>query len=83
MLFTIFIGYIFSGPIGFVMTWPRRRRLEKALAEGGAHAFETTLGGASITRLLLEGARAVNLAADTLSQGSKALSANTGRFQLS
>ena len=30
---------------------------------------------------LLEGARAVNLAADTLSQGSKALSANTGRFQ--
>ena len=31
---------------------------------------------------LLEGARAVNLAADTLSQGSKALSANTGRFQL-
>lgn len=32
---------------------------------------------------LLEGARAVNLAADTLSQGSKALSANTGRFQLS
>jgi methyl-accepting chemotaxis protein len=31
---------------------------------------------------LLEGARAVNLAADTLSQGSQALSANTGRFQL-
>lgn len=31
---------------------------------------------------LLEGARAVNLAADTLSSGSKALSENTGRFQL-
>ncbi|BBP57323.1 methyl-accepting chemotaxis protein [Pseudomonas sp. St316] len=31
---------------------------------------------------LLEGARAVNVAADTLSQGSQALSANTGRFQL-
>jgi len=31
---------------------------------------------------LLEGARAVNLAADTLSQGSDALSANTARFQL-
>jgi len=31
---------------------------------------------------LLEGARAVNLAADTLSQGSHALSANTARFQL-
>ncbi|MEO6277001.1 AAA family ATPase [Roseateles sp.] len=35
-----------------------RRRLEKALAEGGIHAFETTLGGGSIARLLLEGARA-------------------------
>ncbi|MNL47914.1 Methyl-accepting chemotaxis protein (MCP) signaling domain protein [compost metagenome] len=32
---------------------------------------------------LLEGARAVNQAADTLSQGSKALSDNTGRFRLS
>ncbi|MNO06249.1 Methyl-accepting chemotaxis protein (MCP) signaling domain protein [compost metagenome] len=31
---------------------------------------------------LLEGARAVNLAADTLSRGSHALSANTARFQL-
>lgn len=35
-----------------------RRGLEKALAEGLTYAFETTLGGASITRLLLEGARA-------------------------
>lgn len=35
-----------------------RRGLEKALKGGLAYAFETTLGGASITRLLLEGARA-------------------------
>lgn len=34
MLFTLFAGYIFSGPIGFIMTWPRRRRLEKALHKG-------------------------------------------------
>lgn len=30
MLFVLFICYIFSGPIAYVMTWPRRRRLEKA-----------------------------------------------------
>ena len=36
MLFTIFICYILSGPVGFVMTWPRRRRLEKALHKGHA-----------------------------------------------
>lgn len=35
-----------------------RRGLEKALAEGLTYAFETTLGGASIAKLLLEGARA-------------------------
>jgi CDP-diacylglycerol---serine O-phosphatidyltransferase len=34
MLFTIFICYILSGPLGFLMTWPRRRRLEKALSKG-------------------------------------------------
>ncbi|MBI3346644.1 MAG: AAA family ATPase [Burkholderiales bacterium] len=34
-----------------------RRGLEKALAEGQTYAFETTLGGASIARLLLDGAR--------------------------
>jgi CDP-diacylglycerol--serine O-phosphatidyltransferase len=34
MLFVIFICYIFSGPVGFVMTWPRRRRLEKAMRKG-------------------------------------------------
>ncbi|WP_088536759.1 CDP-diacylglycerol--serine O-phosphatidyltransferase [Geobacter sp. DSM 9736] len=31
MLFAVFICYILSGPIGFVMSYPRRRRLEKAL----------------------------------------------------
>lgn len=31
MLFTIFICYILSGPIGFVVGYPRRRRLEKAM----------------------------------------------------
>lgn len=35
-----------------------RRGLEKALAGGLTYAFETTLGGHSIARLLLEGARA-------------------------
>lgn len=35
-----------------------RRGVEKALAEGLTYAFETTLGGASIARLLLDGARA-------------------------
>lgn len=34
-----------------------RRGLEKALAEGLTYAFETTLGGGSIARLLQEGAR--------------------------
>jgi CDP-diacylglycerol--serine O-phosphatidyltransferase len=31
MLFVIFLCYILSGPTGFIMTWPRRRRLEKAV----------------------------------------------------
>lgn len=31
MLFVVFLAYISSGPIGFLMTYPRRRRLEKAL----------------------------------------------------
>jgi predicted ABC-type ATPase len=34
-----------------------RRGLEKALAEGLSYAFETTLGGTSIVKLLLDGAR--------------------------
>lgn len=31
MLFTLFLCYILSGIAGFLMTWPRRRRLEKAI----------------------------------------------------
>lgn len=31
MLFVLFICYISSGPIGYVLSYPRRRRLEKAL----------------------------------------------------
>lgn len=34
MLFTIFLCYTLSGPIGFLCTWPRRRRLEKAVHKG-------------------------------------------------
>jgi predicted ABC-type ATPase len=33
-----------------------RRRLEAAIADGTAYAFETTLGGETITRLLIEAA---------------------------
>ncbi|HEY8876567.1 MAG TPA: hypothetical protein VIN03_03315, partial [Roseateles sp.] len=35
-----------------------RQGLEKALAEGLVYAFETTLGGNSIVKLLVEGAKA-------------------------
>ncbi len=31
MLFILFLAYILSGPLAFLMTYPRRRRLEKAL----------------------------------------------------
>ncbi len=34
MLFIIFLCYIMSGPITFLVTWPRRRRLEKAIHKG-------------------------------------------------
>ncbi len=37
MLFVLFICYILSGPIGFIMTYPRRRRLEKAFHKGTKH----------------------------------------------
>ena len=36
MLFTLSICYIASGPVGFIMALPRRRRLEKALHRGHA-----------------------------------------------
>jgi CDP-diacylglycerol--serine O-phosphatidyltransferase len=31
MLFAVFTAYILSGPLAFLMSYPRRRRLEKAL----------------------------------------------------
>jgi CDP-diacylglycerol--serine O-phosphatidyltransferase len=31
MLFLLFVCYVLSGPIGFIITYPRRRRLEKAV----------------------------------------------------
>jgi CDP-diacylglycerol--serine O-phosphatidyltransferase len=34
MMFILFVGYILSGPIAFLVTWPRRRRLEKAIHKG-------------------------------------------------
>jgi CDP-diacylglycerol--serine O-phosphatidyltransferase len=34
MLFLIFVCYIASGPVSFVINWPRRRRLEKAVHKG-------------------------------------------------
>jgi CDP-diacylglycerol--serine O-phosphatidyltransferase len=34
MTFAVLLLYILSGPIGFVVTWPRRRRLEKAVHKG-------------------------------------------------
>lgn len=34
MTFAIMLLYVFSGPVDFVVTWPRRRRLEKAMHKG-------------------------------------------------
>ena len=34
MTFSIMLLYVLSGPIGFLLTWPRRRRLEKAVHKG-------------------------------------------------
>jgi CDP-diacylglycerol---serine O-phosphatidyltransferase len=34
MLFLLFLCYVFSGPIAFIITLPRRRRLEKAVQKG-------------------------------------------------
>jgi CDP-diacylglycerol--serine O-phosphatidyltransferase len=34
MLFLLFVCYVLSGPVGFIVTYPRRRRLEKALHKG-------------------------------------------------
>ena len=34
MTFAVLLLYVLSGPIDFVVTWPRRRRLEKAVHKG-------------------------------------------------
>ncbi len=34
MTFLIMLCYVLSGPVGFLLTWPRRRRLEKAVHKG-------------------------------------------------
>ncbi len=34
MTFAVLLLYVFSGPVDFVVTWPRRRRLEKAVHKG-------------------------------------------------
>jgi CDP-diacylglycerol--serine O-phosphatidyltransferase len=34
MIFSILLLYILSGPVAYVLTWPRRRRLEKAVHKG-------------------------------------------------
>ena len=31
MTFSVMLFYVLSGPVGFLLTWPRRRRLEKAV----------------------------------------------------
>lgn len=34
MVFGLMLCYVLSGPVGFLLTWPRRRRLEKAIHKG-------------------------------------------------
>lgn len=34
MVFSVMLIYVISGPVAFVLTWPRRRRLEKAVHKG-------------------------------------------------
>jgi len=34
MVFVIMLSYVLSGPIGQLLSWPRRRRLEKAIHKG-------------------------------------------------
>jgi CDP-diacylglycerol--serine O-phosphatidyltransferase len=34
MTFAIMLCYVVSGPLGFIVSWPRRRRLEKAVHKG-------------------------------------------------
>jgi CDP-diacylglycerol--serine O-phosphatidyltransferase len=42
MMFSLFVLYILSGPVTFFITWPRRRRLEKALHRGHEAAHSDT-----------------------------------------
>ncbi len=43
MIFSVLLLYTLSGPVDFVVTWPRRRRLEKAVHKGheAVHRDET------------------------------------------
>jgi len=34
MTFAIMLTYVLSGPVGYILTWPRRHRLEKAIHKG-------------------------------------------------
>lgn len=34
MMFVVMLTYVLSGPLGFLFSWPRRRRLEKAIHKG-------------------------------------------------
>jgi CDP-diacylglycerol--serine O-phosphatidyltransferase len=40
MVFVLFLCYILSGPVTFLVTWPRRRRLEKAIHKGHEAAVD-------------------------------------------
>lgn len=44
MMFVLFVCYVLSGPVAFVITWPRRRRLEKALHKGHEAQNESSRG---------------------------------------
>lgn len=41
MLFSLFLLYTLSGPVGFLFSWPRRRRLEKAIHKRHDASSET------------------------------------------
>jgi len=36
MVFVLMLCYVLSGPLTALITWPRRRRLEKAIHKGHA-----------------------------------------------
>jgi len=45
MIFALLCCYILSGPVGFIVTWPRRRRLEKAFHKGHEELAEQAKKG--------------------------------------